>query len=154
MTQERQVFIYRFDTGQGERDVVSILEPDWAFEHGQHPEAIMGVVGEGADLDHLGPDDVQENPTFLRLLSRVLYEHLDQDEQLRREAEIQANDLYRIDLVTVLPGRAVQASAKRRVWRDQVMLVRGAAPRTALGPSPVLGRGIRREGPHRRVVRI
>src|SRR5687768_1314857 len=109
MTHERQVFIYRLDTGEGEHDVVSILEPDWVFERGLHPEAIMGMLREGANLEQFGPDDLQENPTFLRLLSRLLFEHLDQDEQLQREAEIQAEGyVYLLDARTPdLGGRVL-----------------------------------------------
>jgi hypothetical protein len=108
MTHERQVFIYRFDTGEGERDVVSILEPGLVFEHGLHPETIMGMLRGGANLEQLSPDDLQENPSFLRLLSRVLYEHLDQDEQLQREAEIQGEGhIYLLDARTPDPGGRV-----------------------------------------------
>ncbi len=62
---DRQVFRYLVDFGGGERDVVSLLEPDWVFQHGLHPEAVMAVVREGADPDALAPVDVQENGPFL-----------------------------------------------------------------------------------------
>ena len=40
--QEIRIFRYQVDFGGGEREVVSLLEPEWVFQHGLHPEAIMG----------------------------------------------------------------------------------------------------------------
>jgi hypothetical protein len=73
---DRQVFRYRLDFGGGERDVVSLLEPDWVYQHGLHPEAVLGVVRDGADSVVLAPVDLGENGAFLRLLSRVIFEHI------------------------------------------------------------------------------
>jgi hypothetical protein len=53
---------------------VSLLEPDWVFQHRLHPEAVLGVVRDGADPVDLAPVDVQENGTFLSMLSRVIFE--------------------------------------------------------------------------------
>jgi hypothetical protein len=50
----RQMFVYRVDPGGGDRDVVTMLESDWVFQHGLHPEAIVGVLREGADPDTSG----------------------------------------------------------------------------------------------------
>ncbi|TCB87725.1 hypothetical protein E0H26_28855 [Micromonospora zingiberis] len=105
---DRQVFRYLVDFGGGERDVVSLLEPDWVFQHGLHPEAVMAVVREGADPDVLAPADVQENGPFLRLLSRVVFENIDQCGSLRREAEIQGSGyVFLLDERTPGPGGRV-----------------------------------------------
>lgn len=66
---------------------MSLLEPDWLFKHGLNPEAILGVVRDGADPAELAPGDVQENGAFLRLLSRVIFENADCGD-IRREAAI------------------------------------------------------------------
>ncbi|MCZ7423646.1 hypothetical protein O7605_29480 [Verrucosispora sp. WMMA2121] len=106
---DRQVFRYLVDFGDGERDVVSLLEPDWVFQHGLHPEAVMAVVREGADQeDFLAPADVQENGPFLRLLSRVVFESIDQCGSLRRQAEIQGSGyVYLLDERKPDPGGRV-----------------------------------------------
>lgn len=105
---DRQVFRYQVDFGGGERDVVSLLEPDWVFQHGLHPEAVMAVVREGADPDVLTPADLQENGPFLRLLSRAIFESIDQCGYLRREAEIQGSGyVYLLDERTSDPGGRV-----------------------------------------------
>ena len=78
------MFVYPVDIGAGERDVVSMLTADWVFQHGLHPEAIMGIIREGADADGLAPIDVRENPTFLRLLSRVIFENIGEAALQRR----------------------------------------------------------------------
>ena len=70
-----QVFRYQVDFGGGERNVVSLLEPEWVFQHGLHPEAVIAVLPEGADSDAMTPADVRENGPFLRLLSRVIFEN-------------------------------------------------------------------------------
>ena len=106
--QDRQVFVYRVDLGVGERDVVSSLEADWVFRHGLHPEAIMATIREGADPDDLTPADVEENGTFLRLLSRVILDNITACAGIRREAEIQGNgSVYLLDGRTPDPGGRV-----------------------------------------------
>lgn len=105
---DRQVFRYQVDFGGGDRDVVSLLEPDWVFQHGLHPEAVMAIVREGADPNVLTPADVQENGPFLRLLSRVIFESIDQCDSLRREALIQGSGyVYLLDERTPEPGGRV-----------------------------------------------
>ncbi|MEU3455110.1 hypothetical protein ABZ671_16140 [Micromonospora sp. NPDC006766] len=104
----RQVFRYQVNFGGGERDVISLLEPDWVFRCGLNPEAVMAVVCEGADRDILAPTDVQENGPFLRLLSRVIFENIDQCASLRREAEIQGSGhVFLLDERTPDPGGRV-----------------------------------------------
>jgi hypothetical protein len=105
---DRQVYRYRVDFDGDERDVVSLLEPDWVFRHGLHPEAVMAIVREGTDLHSLAPSDVQENGPFLRLLSRVLFEITDQCGAIRREAEIQGSGyIYLLDERTPDPSGRV-----------------------------------------------
>jgi hypothetical protein len=107
---DRQVFRYRLDFGGGERDVVSLLEPDWVFRHGLHPEAILAVVRDGADPAELAPLDVRENGTFLRLLSRVIFENIADSSDIRREAEIQGTGyVYLLDARTPDPAGRVPA---------------------------------------------
>lgn len=109
-THDRQVFRYRLDFGGGERDVVSLLDPDWVFEHGLHPEAVLAVVRDGADPVELAPDDVQENGPFLRLLSRVLFENLTDSGDVRRKAKIQGSGyVYLLDARTPDPAGRVPA---------------------------------------------
>lgn len=104
----REVFIYRMDTDRGERDVVALLESEWVFQHGLHPEAIVAIVRDGADSDALTPGDIWENPAFLRLLSRVIYENIDGCSDLRREAEVQGDGyVYLRDARTPEPGGRV-----------------------------------------------
>ncbi|GIF23829.1 hypothetical protein BJ973_004441 [Actinoplanes tereljensis] len=101
---EREVFRYRVDFGGGERDVVSLLEPEWVDRHGLHPEAVVAVVG----AEDPTPADIRENGPFLRLLSRVIFENIDHCEYVRREAEIQvAGFVYLLDERTPDPGGRV-----------------------------------------------
>jgi hypothetical protein len=100
----RHVFRYQIDLGGGERNVVSLLEPDWVSRHGLNPLAVMAVLPAGVDLDSMTPDDVRENGPFLRLLSRVIFESADQCDLLRREAEGQ-----REGYVFLLDGRTVDS---------------------------------------------
>jgi hypothetical protein len=105
---DRQVFRYRVDFGGGERDVVSLLESEWVFRHGLHPEVIMAVVREGANPGSLAPADVQENGPFLRLLTRVIFESIDRSAGIRREAEVQGSGyVYLLDARTPDPGGRV-----------------------------------------------
>ena len=107
---DRQVFRYQVDFGAGEQDVVSLLEPDWVFKHGLHPEAILGVLRDGADPDELEPVDVQENGAFLRLLSRVIFENVADCDDIRWEAEIQGTGyVYLLDARTPDPAGRVPA---------------------------------------------
>lgn len=103
----REVFAYQVDTEAGERVVLSLLGTEIIFAQGLFAEAILGVVREGADPDRLNPEDFQENPAFLRFLSRVIYEHIDECSDLRREAEMQGSGhLY------VLDGRTAEPSGR------------------------------------------
>jgi hypothetical protein len=96
------------DTDKGERDVVALLESEWVFQHGLPPEAIVAVVRKGADSDALVPGDIWENPAFLRLLSRVIYENVEGCPVLRREAEVQGDGyVYLLDARTPEPGGRV-----------------------------------------------
>lgn len=105
---DRQVFRYRLDFGGGERDVVSLLDYDWVFRHGLPPEAVMAVVRDGADPNSLTPADVHENGPFLRLLSRVIFETIDQCGDIRRQAQDQGSGyLYLLDERTPDPGGRV-----------------------------------------------
>jgi hypothetical protein len=104
----RQVFQYQIDFGGGERNVVSLLEPDWVSRHGLRPDAVVAVLPTGAALDDVRPDDVRENGPFLRLLSRAIFENADQHEMLRREAEVQGDGyVYLLDGRTPDPGGRV-----------------------------------------------
>lgn len=104
----RQVFWYQVDFGGGERNVVSLLEPDWVSRHGLRPDAVIAVLSAGATLEDVGPDDVKENGPFLRLLSRVIFESADQHEMLRHEAEVQGDGyVYLLDGRTPDPGGRV-----------------------------------------------
>ena len=101
----RQVFRYQVDFGGGERDVVSLLEPDWVSRHGLRPDAVVAVLSAGATHEDVDSDDVKENGPFLRLLSRVIFENADQHEMLRREAEVQGEGhVYLLDGRTPDPG--------------------------------------------------
>ncbi|GIE90798.1 hypothetical protein Are01nite_72780 [Actinoplanes regularis] len=105
---DRQVFVYRFDFGGGEREVVSLLESDWAFRHGLRADGILGSVRAGANPDDLGPADVEENDVFVRLLSTVVQDNIGQSDFLRREARKQgAGYVYLIDGRTSNPGGRV-----------------------------------------------
>lgn len=88
---DRQAFCYRADVGGSEQGVVSLLDHDWVFRHGLPPEAVMAIVRDGADPDNLTPADVQENGPFRRLLSRVIFETIDQCGEIRRQAQTQGS---------------------------------------------------------------
>jgi hypothetical protein len=103
-----EVFRYQVDFGSGERNVVSLLGPEWVFQQGLHPEAVIAVLPDGADLDDITPTDVRENGPFLRLLSRVIFENAERCSLLRREAEVQGNGyIYLLDGRTLNPGGRV-----------------------------------------------
>jgi hypothetical protein len=105
---DRQVFRYQVDFGGGEREVVSLLEPEWVYQHGLHPETVMAVLPGSAVPDAMTPADVQENGPFLRLLSRVIFENAGQCGWLQREAEVQGNGyVYLLDGRTPTPGGRV-----------------------------------------------
>lgn len=131
---DRQVFRYQVDFGGCERDVVSLLKPDWVFQHGLHPEAVMAVVREGADPDVLAPADVHENGPFLRLLSRVIFESIDQCGFLRREAEIQGSGyVYLLDERTPDPGGRVNLTRTTSSVRlKSVTAIRWLAPTSTI----------------------
>ena len=65
----------------------------------------MAVVRDGADPNSLTPADVQENGPFLRLLSRVIFETIDQCGDIRRHAQDQGSGyLYLLDERTPDPA--------------------------------------------------
>ncbi|WP_125802280.1 hypothetical protein [Actinoplanes sp. ATCC 53533] len=104
----RAVYGYRVDFGGGERAVMSLLEPVWVDKHGLHPEVVLAVVHHDADLDEPGPADIRENPPFLRLLSRTIWESVVSCEAIRRQAHIQGNGfVYLLDERTSDPGGRV-----------------------------------------------
>jgi hypothetical protein len=104
----RQVFLYQVDFGGGERNVVSLLEPDWVSEHGLNPDAVVAVLPAGVTPEDLQPDDVRENGPFLRLLSRIIFENAGRHEMLQREAEVQGHGyVYLLDGRTPDPGGRV-----------------------------------------------
>lgn len=104
----RQVFLYQVDFGGGERNVVSLLEPDWVSEHGLNPDAVAAVLPAGATPYDVQPDDVRENGPFLRLLSRIIFENAGRHEMLQREAEVQGDGyVYLLDGRTPDPGGRV-----------------------------------------------
>ena len=104
----RQVFRYQVDFGGGERNVVSLLEPEWVSQHGLHPDAVIAVLPAGAVSDTITPADVRENGPLLRLLSRVIFENASQYGLLQREAEVQGNGyVYLLDGRTPTPGGRV-----------------------------------------------
>ena len=107
---ESRAFRYQWDFGRGERDVFSLLEPDWVTQYGLHPEAVMAVVPDSADPERLTPADIRENGPFLRLLSRVIYENVTDCDDIRREAEVQGSGhTYLLDRRTPDPGGRVPA---------------------------------------------
>ena len=72
------VFVYRIDTEDGLRDVVSLMDHDWLSAHGEMPsEAILGAFprppGSGDDIS---PETFQENPDFTRFLQEVIAQHI------------------------------------------------------------------------------
>ncbi len=79
----RHVFVYTVLTESGSREYVSLLELDWVGEHGLPLEGVLGLVPDGVGADQLAPGDLRENPTFLRFLSRVIYEDIGEVEHLR-----------------------------------------------------------------------
>jgi hypothetical protein len=102
------VFYYLVDFGGGERNVVSLLEPDWVSRHGLLPDAVVAVLPAGVTHDDINPDDVRENGPFLRLLSRTIFENAHRHEMLRREAEVQGEGyVYLLDGRTPDPGGRV-----------------------------------------------
>jgi len=104
----RQMFLYQIDFGGGERNVVSLLEPDWVSRHGLNPDAVVAVLPAGATPDDVRPNDVRENGPFLRLLSRIIFENADRHDMLQREAEIQGDGyVYLLDGRTPDPGGRV-----------------------------------------------
>jgi hypothetical protein len=103
-----QVFRYQVDFGGGERNVVSLLGPEWVSQHELNPEAVIAVLPAGTDVDDLTPADVRENGPFLRLLSRVIFENAERCSLLRREAEVQGNGyVYLLDRRTPHPAGRV-----------------------------------------------
>jgi hypothetical protein len=105
----RKIFAYQFVTEDGEGQTVSLLEPAWVFDHGLTIEAVVGFIVAPASLDGLRPSDLRENPAFLRLLSRVIYEEVGADPDLSREAARQGEGhVYLLDGRTPDPaGRVV-----------------------------------------------
>jgi len=104
----RQVFLYEVDLGGGVRNVVSLLEPDWVYEYGLRPDAVVAVLPAGATPADVHPGDVRENGPFVRLLSRTIFENAGQHEALQREAEVQGDGcVYLLDGRTPDPGGRV-----------------------------------------------
>ena len=104
----REVFRYQVDFGGGERDVLSLLDPEWVSQRGLHPEAVIAVLPADTESDVINPADVRENGPFLRLLSRAIFENADRCGLLRREAEIQGSGfVYLLDGRTPTPGGRV-----------------------------------------------
>ncbi|GAB1646766.1 hypothetical protein KRMM14A1259_71890 [Krasilnikovia sp. MM14-A1259] len=87
---------------------MSLLDPDWISQHGLHPEAVMAVVTRSADPRHPLPADIHENGPFLRLLSRTIFESIDQCDAVRHEAQIQGSGhVYLLDGRIPDPGGRV-----------------------------------------------
>ena len=109
----REVFVYRVDTDDGERDVVSTLDPGWVFAQGLGLATIIGYLRGGAaedvaDLADLGPADFEENPAFRWLFSRAIYEDIGEVEGIRLEAAVQGKGhVYLLDGRTPDPGGRV-----------------------------------------------
>ena len=105
----REIYAYEFETEDGEGQAVSLLEPTWVFGHGLTIEAIVGFIVAPASFEDLAPTDLRENPAFLRLLSRVIYEEVGADPDLSREAARQGEGhVYLLDGRTPDPaGRVV-----------------------------------------------
>jgi hypothetical protein len=97
---DRQVSVHR---GPGGRNLVSLLDEDWVREHGLHPEAILGAVG-----DDLDPLRLKESGLFLLVLSRVIYENVTHCPDALREAELQGEGVvFLLDRRTPDPGGRV-----------------------------------------------
>jgi hypothetical protein len=106
----REIFAYQVETEAGERVVLSLMDAETTFARGLRAEAILGTVLEGGDPDTLTPADFQENPAFLRFLSRVIHEHVDQCPDILLEAEMQGSGhVYVLDLRTADPAGRVPA---------------------------------------------
>ncbi len=68
------------------------------------------MVHTGADAEDLKPEDVRENGSFLRLLSRVIFENVADCGGIRRQAVIQGQGhVYLLDGRTPDPGGLVPA---------------------------------------------
>ena len=86
--------MYSAETDRGLRNAVSILEPDWVMDHGLNFEAIVGF---DAPEEPTGPTPatLREHSTFLRVLSRVIYEEAEREPDLRFEADVQREGVAR-----------------------------------------------------------
>ncbi|HEX6683024.1 MAG TPA: hypothetical protein VF062_09530 [Candidatus Limnocylindrales bacterium] len=69
---------------------------------------VLGVLHEGADPEQFGPRDFRKNPAFLRFLSRIIYEHVEEVAAIRLEAAmLGSGHVYLIDGRTADPGGRV-----------------------------------------------
>lgn len=104
----REVFAYRLESDIGDRAAVSFLEPAWVAEHGLAVESVLGFVEPAKRVAQLAPPDFRENPAFLRLLSRVIFEEVGNDPTLHMEADVQGEgSVYLLDGRTPNPGGRV-----------------------------------------------
>nr|WP_296071156.1 hypothetical protein [uncultured Actinoplanes sp.] len=104
----REVYGYHVDFGGGARAVLSLLEPEWVDEHGLHPEVVLAVLRPDADVDEPHVADIRENPPFLRLLSRTIWETVAGCETIRSQARIQGDGVaYLLDERTADPAGRV-----------------------------------------------
>jgi hypothetical protein len=103
----REVYVYEFHDDAGAQHAVSVLEPDFVFEHGLCPEAVLGLLsGEGGPA--ITPDRFTQNSVFVEFLAGVIGRHLFEVADVVRQAQHQGDGhVYLIDGRTPTPGGAV-----------------------------------------------
>jgi hypothetical protein len=99
--------VYSVETDRGHRNAVSMLEPDWAMDHGLNFEAIVGFVVADGEVEPTAAT-LREHSTFLRVLSRVIYEEAEREPELCFEADVQREGFpYLLDRRAPDPGGRV-----------------------------------------------
>jgi hypothetical protein len=101
--------LLRITTDSGPQDILAVVPPDGALDHGIEDHAILGafdnLVEAGGPLPH---ERFAQNPAFLRLLHGVIREHAPTSPDLRQEAErLGEGWLYVIDRRTPAPAARV-----------------------------------------------
>jgi hypothetical protein len=83
----RDAYVYSVEIDDGLFEHVSLLEPSWVAEHGLPFEAILGRIPDWSSAG-VTPSGFRENPAFLRLLSKVIWQYVDEVDELRLEAAL------------------------------------------------------------------
>ncbi|MGH8833880.1 MAG: hypothetical protein ACRDWG_02605 [Actinomycetes bacterium] len=105
----REIFVYQANVDGGRRDLVSIVDHEWVFEHGLCAEAIVGSLQPTAAGDRgISPERFNPNPAFVQLLQQVIAERIVTGPGVRREGQRQRDGhVYLLDGRTPQPDGQV-----------------------------------------------